>query len=85
MKHRMVLVIWRDATAYLDLGWQPAEEYQRLVAVDRRMVHTIGWEVVNDQDSVAVAQSWEPALGGMSDVIQIPMGMVKEVIVLETR
>lgn len=70
-----VLIIWEDAAH--QSGWLDGEEVE---ATDCE-VETVGWLVRIDDQRLIIAQSL--AEGCHAQTLQIPRGMVREVIYLE--
>lgn len=76
----LVEVQWEDAYRHPD-GWMSSEEYVKELEVPPSTMLTAGFLVAENDRYVAVALSMGEN-GQLSDVMQIPRGMVREIIPL---
>ena len=82
-KNQVLFIHWTDAI--FDEGWQESEEYKH---DDKEMEHyTVGRFVRQNKKSISVCQSWQSHTQtdeGIGEIMTIPAGMVKRILVLKT-
>lgn len=78
---KLELVTWRDARG-CGQEWMDRERFvEGKRGTDGLLIETVGWCVLEDGEALWLAGSWA-SNDDISDVTEIPVGMVKERVVL---
>ncbi|HEC61570.1 MAG TPA: hypothetical protein ENI27_04880 [bacterium] len=79
-KYPLVKVTWNDAASVH--SWNYPEDFEK---PEFYKVHTYGLLIANDSERVAVAQSRSLTNGKINHVMEIPKGMVVNIVILRKK
>lgn len=77
----VVYILWEDTCS--SPGWNDEHTLHKLDA-SPVLVNSVGFLLSKQRTHVIIAPTLAPIKGGLGDIMRIPLGMIKEMRVLET-